>query len=524
MFLAGLAIMCPALLGPRIAAVSQNPLTPEEQRGKRIFFYGTSSAGREIVAAMGDAGLEVPGNLMACANCHGNNGLGKVQGATKSSNLTWESLTKPNSETSSPKRIHPPYNDQLLTAAITEGIDPAGHRLRSAMPRFQMSAEDLTDLVSYLKKLGSDRDPGVSDDKLVIGTILPTGSLAAMGQSVKAVLTAYVSEVNSQGGIYNRTIELKFVEAGETPAATRAAVERFIKEEHVFALTGAFIAGYEKEILALVDQQGLPLIGPLTLYPQTEEPLNRQTFYLLSGVSEQARALIDFAAKQYGPKNPQVAVVYSRNQLNLETLAVIVEQSKKDGLSALQTFEYPSHHFDAVELTRRAKQTNADAVFLLGSESGEIVAFMNEAEKLSWYPSIYISSAQSSGIFAAPAGFDRRVFLSFATSPADQTASGLQEFHSLAEKHKLPNTNVAAQISTYIAAKLMVEGLRLSSKDPSRESLIRSLESLRDFQTGLTPPITFGADRRIGALGAYVITVDLKEKKFVSVSDWISPR
>jgi len=503
--------------------VAQNPLTPEERRGKRIYIYGTSPQGREIVASVGEAGLEVPAGVLACANCHGIQGQGKPEGAIRPSNLTWESLTKPTGDASSIKRVHPAYTEQSLEAAITRGTDPAGNKLRSAMPRFQISAEDLADLIAYFKRLGNDRDPGVSANKIVIGTILPKGTLAVMGQSIKAVLTAYFSEVNSQGGIYNRSVELKFVETADTPAATRAAVERFLKDEQVFALTGAFIAGSEKEIITLMDQQDAPLIGPLTLYPQTGEPLNRQVFYVLSGIGEQARVLIDFATKQAGPKNPGIAVVYPRNVLNVAVVEAVNDQSKKDGLSAPQTFDYAAGHFDAAETSKQLQRTNPAVVFFLGSVE-EAMSFMKEDEKIGWYPSIYgLAAAAGSGMFAAPAGFDRKLFFSFPTSPLDQTAAGTKEFRSLAEKYKLPPDNPAVQISTLSAAKVLVEGLRLAGKDLSRESLIRALEGIGEYQTGLTPPIAYGPDRRIGALGAYVVTIDLKAKTFVSASGWIVP-
>ena len=153
------------------------------------------------------------------------------------------------------------------------------------MPRYQMSREDLSDLIVYLNRLGKYSDPGISEGKIVIGTAFPArGTLADMGQAVKAVTTAYFDELNSQGGIYNRKFEVKFTETGDTPAATRANIERLIKEEQIFAMTAAFIAGSEKEIVPLMAQREVPLIGPLTLYPQTDFPLNRQVFYLLSGV------------------------------------------------------------------------------------------------------------------------------------------------------------------------------------------------------------------------------------------------
>ncbi|GAB4559692.1 MAG: hypothetical protein Kow0047_05720 [Anaerolineae bacterium] len=48
---------------------------------------------------------------------------------------------------------HPPYTEETLKRAIREGIDPAGNPLKWPMPRWQMSDEDLDDLVEYLKSL-----------------------------------------------------------------------------------------------------------------------------------------------------------------------------------------------------------------------------------------------------------------------------------------------------------------------------------------------------------------------------------
>jgi ABC-type branched-subunit amino acid transport system substrate-binding protein len=80
---------------------------------------------------------------------------------------------------------------------------------------------------------------------------------------------------------------------------------------------------------------------------------------------------------------------------------------------------------------------------------------------------------------------------------------------------------VAAQISAYSAAKILVEALKRAGKDVSREKLIQILEGFYDYSSGLTPPITFGPNRRVGAMGAYVVTVNLKEKQFLPASGWV---
>ena len=72
-----------------------------------------------------------------------------------------------------------------------------------------------------------------------------------------------------------------------------------------------------------------------------------------------------------------------------------------------------------------------------------------------------------------------------------------------------------------MAAKILVEGLKRTGRDLSREKLMRSLEKLYEFQTGLTPLITYGPNRRIGALGAHVVTVDLENNQFAPAGKWI---
>jgi ABC-type branched-subunit amino acid transport system substrate-binding protein len=249
--------------------------------------------------------------------------------------------------------------------------------------------------------------------------------------------------------------------------------------------------------------------------------LNRQVFYLLSGIDGQARTLIDFAARKPELKNLGLVVVNSQSEVNATVVEAIKEQSKKDGLSAPQIYGYTTGRLDAAEAVKQLKQAGRDAVFFLGN-GDEALSFMREADKLGWFPSIFLPSASGGReVFSAPAGFNGKVFLSFPTSPADQTAEGIREFRALGEKYKLPTKHLAAQLSAYSAAKILVEALKRAGKDLSREKLIRALEGFYEYPTGLTPAITYGPNRRIGAMGAYVITVDLKQQQFLPASGWI---
>jgi ABC-type branched-subunit amino acid transport system substrate-binding protein len=504
-------------------ATPQETLSPQEKRGKQIYTQGTSASGKEILAYLGESSLEVPGSAMPCANCHGLEGEGKPEGGVIPSNLTWDALTKPYGVTHPGGRKHPPYTERGLELAITRGVDPAGNKIAGVMPRYQMSGADLADLIAYLKRLGKDRDPGISENKIVIGTVLPSkGSLTEMGQAIKAVTTAYFDEVNSQGGIYNRRFEVRFVETGDTPADTRGRVERFLQDEQVFAMTGAFTSGADKELAALMEQREVPLVGPLTLYPQIGFPLNRQVFYLFSGSDGQARALVAFAAGKQPGKTSDIAIVSPQGEQYTSLIEGVKDQAKKAGRNAAETYLYANVTTEVGGIVPKIQQTGRDGILFLGTGDAAL-AFMKEAERLHWSPTLYLlSSSAGREVFDAPLSFNHKIFISFPTSPADQTAEGIKEFRALAEKYKLPAQHRVAQLSVYSAARVLVEGLKRAGKDLSREKLIEALEGFNRFETGLTPAITYGPNRRIGATGAYVISIDLEKKQFVPASDWIS--
>ena len=285
-------------------------------------------------------------------------------------------------------------------------------------------------------------------------------------------------------------------------------------------MTAAFIAGSEKEIVPLMAQREVPLIGPLTLYPQTDFPLNRQVFYLLSGVDGQARAMIHFAAKKPELRGQHLSVVLPQSEINLRVVSAIKDQRQNEGLSAPQVLDYAAGRFDATETIKQLRQTSSGIVVFLGAGEDSL-AFMTAADKSYWYPTIFFPGAGAGKeIFGAPIGFNGKLFFSFPTGPADQNAEGVKEFRALADKYKLPTHHVAAQISAYSAAKILVEGLKRAGKDVSRETLIQSLEGLYEYQTGLTPAITYGPNRRVGAMGAYIVGIDLNGKQFVPASGW----
>src|SRR5712691_4746274 len=110
-------------------------LTDRQARGKQIYLHGESRDGKPITALMADGGVEVPATIVPCASCHGTDARGRDEAGVRPSNLRWDVLTRP--YTAPGQRTHPPYTPAAIKRAVTMGIDPAGHKLQTAMPRYR---------------------------------------------------------------------------------------------------------------------------------------------------------------------------------------------------------------------------------------------------------------------------------------------------------------------------------------------------------------------------------------------------
>ena len=498
---------------PQTATISTHELTLQEKRGKAFYLRGESASGQEITALMGE--IDVPASTLTCAGCHGARGEGKTEGGVTAGPLTWSFLTKPYGHTDEGGRKHQAFSETSFVRMLTAGLDPAGNKLAVAMPSYRMSQEDMANLIAYLKRIETDTDPGVSDTSIVLGTVLPEKTaLSGLAQSMGDVLQAYFAEINSRGGIYNRKIELRVMQGDSK--STVPNMKRLIDEEHVFAIVSGLSAGAEDGVAALTQEKEVPFIGPSTLMPQRGAPVNRYVFYLLPGLKEQARALAIFAARKTDPANSRVAIVSPDVEFNRAIAVSVEEQTKKAGWKSVTTLSTSTR---VAEL----KEKGIDTVFFLGS-GVEATAMLKDAEVVGWTPSIYMLGTlvgRNIGDAVTMKTKDK-IFLAFPTVPTDVSAAGAAEYNALLERNKLQPTHAAAQASALAAAKILVHALELCGKDLSRERLITTLEGLYEYDTGLMPKITFGPNRRIGALGAYVVTIDPEKKLFPASLEWIA--
>jgi ABC-type branched-subunit amino acid transport system substrate-binding protein len=485
-------------------SLSAAPLTAAEARGKQFYLTGDSPSGKPVKARVGLESIELPSTNVPCGSCHGEDGHGRPEGGIVPTDITFEYLTLSYGHSHDNGRKHAAFTADTIITAINGGIDSAGNRLDFAMPRYTLSDSESADLIAYLKRLSTDVDPGLTGTTIRLGTLLPTqGPLADMGLAMKNILLAYFNEVNAQGGIYNRKILLEVAEFTGSAEETIKNVRRLFEIEPVFAMVAPFSGNLEQDILLLSESQNVPQIGPYTLFPEETPTRSRSTFYLLPGLNNESRAMVDYAADVLHLKNTSSIVISPENS-NIQRAAEVIEkQSQVRGLGLVTKLAYPSHQFPSQAFVAQLKQQSPEIVFFFGTDD-ELRILLKNAEELKPRPYVFISGSLTGPILDNQ-GFQDKIFLSLSSPPNEQMNT--DEFFRLIKRNDLTTQHLTAQAVTYSAARLLAEGLQRTGKELSRKKLINTLENIYQFDTGLMSPLSFGPNRHIGSPKAFIVSM-----------------
>jgi ABC-type branched-subunit amino acid transport system substrate-binding protein len=509
-----IVLLAVVLLIGRAAAVAEKPEPEAAARGKEIYEHGIAADGAQIKCVTGQQDTEIPAAILKCVSCHGNDGRGKPEGGLYPSNIRWSELTKPYGVAIPGGRERPPYTERLLIRAISSGLDANNNRLNATMPRYRLSHQQASDLVAYLKDLDYQHDPGVKEDSITVGVVLPPESIhGGMSRAVRETLTAAFDGINRDGGIYGRKLVFRFASASAENGAS--AFEAFIEREQPFALLESYIAGDEKEIATIIEQRRVPLIQPITLSTGFRPRNMRYVFYLSSGIEGQCAALIKFARERTemaGARSLFIVHDGLADQLGEELAKTLVPEGVS--LRVIKTAEIG-------DWASFLLQTKPNAVVWLatGTALGD---FLIGAERAKSYPLLLAPSALAGQqIYEAAGGFDKRIFLSFPMLPADQSAEGRAEFHRLAETGGFSEGDLATRLSALSAAKLLIEALRKTGHEVTREKLVTMCEQFYALNLKQMRPVSFGPDRRVGTTGTHVVGVNLQTGGLALPAQWV---
>jgi ABC-type branched-subunit amino acid transport system substrate-binding protein len=475
--------------------LSGQPLTFQESRGKEFYLHGRSLDGHPVTAHLRSAGADIPAEQVPCASCHGPDGRGRPEGGVDPSNIQWSALSGPAEVVHASGRRHPRYTDRSLLRAIAMGLDPAGNHLQPAMPQYQLSREDFADLSAYLKRLDSSPDPGVSLDAIDIGVILPpAGDTRQTRETVRAVLTAYFDRTNQKGGIFGRRIIARFLDL-PTVSPDQLDLGDVFAGKEPFALAASFVGPAAGRVAAQASEKQIPVVGAFTTLPPLDSLPNPYVFYLDGGAAAECDALVEYLKKRFPTAPHRTAVIYSELPISSALTTRVKEQLWQLGWPL--PIEIAAQSSAPEELARKLLDLRIDEVFDL-RPARDAINLLRSAGKLGLAAEFLLPASFADSTLWGTSPPDQRIAVAFSSLPSDRAPQAVAEYRILAEAIHVPAARLLAEWRAIVCAKLLVLGLSTAGRDLTRQKLIDALEGLYKFETGLSPPLTYGPNQRIG--------------------------
>lgn len=434
---------------------------------------------RPLTAHNEETRLPLPQAFVACVNCHGHEARGIEEAGTVSSDIRWETLTKPYDLRRLDGRRRAPYDAAAFFTALTDGRDSSGHALDSAMPRFALSAADAEDLLAYLQRLANPVNHGVSDDAVRVGVVSSRDVAdAATAESDWQLLSCWFRDLNDQGGVFRRRIELIRIEA-----------EALHSAPSVLALLA--IARNDGHSVAIDAPPGVPLIGAVA---DSVAEDSRYRFALYPGIVTRARLLALYALARDPASKPQLALVYPDSSVSPELLASVLVELKP--LAEVKSIGFASARSDeAVDALREA---GADNVLVLGS-GDDLDALIANVRRRAWDPLLLWIERPRNNVEGIRAVTVEPALLSDVTPSAGASYARCVELATTNERDR------RRQLTLLASAQLLVTALEQGGRDIGRERLVETLHGLREFRSGFAPPGSLTAQRHTAASGAYVV-------------------
>ncbi len=340
--------------------------------------------------------------------------------------------------------------------------------------QFGLAAASLLAAPSLLKAQGNN--------KIILGQSAAfSGPAAELGIQFHQGAKLWFDQINAQGGIAGKSIEIKTLDDGYEPERCAANTQKLISED-VFALFGYIGTPTSLAALPLLSKAQVPFIAPFTGAMGLREPFNRQVFHLRASYNDET-AVIVRQLTNLGLK--KIAVFYQNDAYGNAGLDGVTLALAQQGLKPVAQATVERNSVNVAEAVRVLTAAAPDAVVQISAYKS-CAAFIRAARKAGYGGTFYNVSFVGTQALADELGKDGAgvVVSQVMPSPYYPARQIAREF---AEAVKGSAGQTKANFSSmegFLAARLVTEGLKRAGARPSRDSLIQGIEAIGNQSLG----------------------------------------
>ncbi len=265
-----------------------------------------------------------------------------------------------------------------------------------------------------------------SGETIKIGTIYAmSGDKAAIGENILRGIDFAVEEINKQGGINGRMLEVVRGDHAGDAATGRSEAERLITQEHVDVMMGCHMSTVTEVVAQVCQQYGVPMITAISTLDKLsdEEHAAYDYFFRLCPLNsiyvEDMLKYLKDSSQQTGEEIKTVAIFTDKAAIGQELIRCVNLFADQYGLEVVGEVDYSGGAADLSAQVLALKQLNPDAI-LCDSYVNDAVLFVNTLKEQNYKPKMIVAKAN---------GFTDPSFITQLGSAANGVAS-VVEFNS----------------------------------------------------------------------------------------------
>jgi branched-chain amino acid transport system substrate-binding protein len=325
--------------------------------------------------------------------------------------------------------------------------------------------------------------PGVSATRVVFGQSAPlSGANAELGTDIRNGALAYFARVNAAGGVHGRKVELLTADDANQVPRAEANTKKLVEEDGVFALFGYASATLSRPALPIVAQHGVPFLAPFT----GADPMrvfNKYVYNVRGSYADELEKVVNHFAP-LGVK--RFSIVYYDDVIGRENHTAVARALKQRNLEAVSVASFKDRAKPDIEAGVKSVAAGTPDVVILTTLYKASSDFIKLARKSGLGAQMASNSFPGASPLAKELGKDGAgvIVATVVPPPTKRSLPIVQEYQAAIEKQLGKKEYSFSSLESYIGAKVAVEAMRRAGPKLTRESFMRALDSLSNFDTG----------------------------------------
>jgi serine/threonine protein kinase len=348
--------------------------------------------------------------------------------------------------------------------------------------------------------------PGVSDREILLGMSAAfSGSARELGRGMETGILTYFQHINETGGIEGRQLRLLSLDDGYEPDVALDNVRDLAINRKVFGFIGNVGTPTAEKTIPFALEKKMLFFGAFTgAALLRKDPPDRYVFNYRASYAEETSELVRYLMASKGLRPDQIAVFAQADgygDTGFNGVAKVLRQAGRLQEQILRV-GYKRNTTDVAEAVQellRHKEIRAVIMVPTYGAASSFIRRVKDALKEAKQPPLIFASVSFVGTNAlaetlkeAGPQYPEGVIVAQVVPHFASHASAVLKYRQHLRKYFPQEPAGVVSLEGYLAAAVLVEGLRKTGYDLTTEKLVDTLETMRQFDLGLGAPLSFG--------------------------------